>query len=147
MEKKKNGIIYKSTNLINNKIYIGYTTQTFKTRIRRHNYGKSYFNKALKKYGKDNFKWEIIESEIPYELLGERETYHIKQFQSNISKYGYNLTKGGDGNLSGNRRKRYIPTTLDEYLDFIELIEINKPEIIDEYKPIIESKINMLCLV
>ena len=145
---KKNGIIYKSTNLINNKIYIGYTTQQFKKRIQGHNYGKSYFSKALKKYGKDNFKWEIIESEIPYELLGERETYYIKQFQSNICKCGYNLTKGGDGNLSGNRRKRYdIPTTLEEYLDFIELIKINKPEIIDEYKPIIESKINMLCLV
>jgi group I intron endonuclease len=153
MAKKKNpGIIYKSTNTIDGKIYIGLTTNSLKNRIRQHRYGKAYFSRAINKYGENQFKWEVIESEIPYDKLRDREKYYIRLFNSNDSKYGYNLTDGGDGNLKGNRKKRpkidfNTPSTLCEYLEFIDLIKINKPQIIDEYKSIIEDKIKMLCLV
>jgi hypothetical protein len=53
-------LIYKATNKINNKSYIGQTTETLDIRIRRHLYSiktrrNYYFCNALRKYGKENF--------------------------------------------------------------------------------------------
>ena len=58
-------IIYKVTNIINNKIYIGQTIHSLNIRKsqheRSHEYGyKTAFSNAIKKYGKENFIWEII---------------------------------------------------------------------------------------
>ena len=56
-------IIYKITNLINNKIYIGRTINTIGERFKRHMYDcksrNSLFCRALKKYGKDNYKIDL----------------------------------------------------------------------------------------
>lgn len=152
--KKKNpgGIIYKATNMINNKIYIGYTTTTLKNRMRQHKYGKSYFGKSIKKYGFENFKWEILEDNILKENIRDREIYYIKNYNSNNSKFGYNLTDGGDGNITGNRKKRLKinwedPTTLNEYLDFIDFIKKNNPQLLITYSDTINHQINKLCLV
>ena len=58
-------IIYKVINIINNKIYIGQTIHSLNIRKsqheRSHEYGyKTAFSNAIKKYGKENFIWEII---------------------------------------------------------------------------------------
>ena len=68
----KMGIIYKATNLINKKVYIGQTVKTLKERIYKHLCeGKCpHFYRALKKYGKDNFEWEIIK-ECEEQKLGK----------------------------------------------------------------------------
>ena len=105
------GIIYVATNIINNKVYIGKTTKSLGRRITEHtcktNVKKQYFRRAIDKYGKENFKWEILET-IEVSLLNEREKFYISQYNSCNSKFGYNLTFGGDGAPTGelNHMKR-----------------------------------------
>lgn len=93
------GIIYRATNLINNKIYIGKTKQELSRRISNH-YGhlkdQTYFHKALAKYNKEDWKWDIIDFADNEKELNEKECYWIKQYNSTNEKIGYNLTKGGD---------------------------------------------------
>lgn len=90
--------IYKTTNLINGMIYIG------KRQKERSNYlgsGK-YLKNAIKKYGKENFKREIIEDNIEdSKSLCEREKFWISFYKSNDKNIGYNLTNGGDGVCRG----------------------------------------------
>jgi group I intron endonuclease len=89
-------IIYKTTNLINGKIYIG---QDSKNRPQYLGSGV-YLKKAIKKYGKNNFIKEILEDSISTkDILNLREIYWIKKFNSIDSNIGYNLTKGGNGSL------------------------------------------------
>nr|DAJ19309.1 MAG TPA: intron associated endonuclease [Siphoviridae sp. ctEup56] len=98
-------LIYKITNTINNKIYIGQTTQTLSERI--HNYKSEVkFYKgnprpiilAMRKYGFENFCFEIVEDNIQTkEELDEREIYYIKFFDCQIeNRKGYNLENGGN---------------------------------------------------
>ena len=96
----KLGVIYKATNLINGKAYIGQTIN-FQERKAAHlnpNCPHKYaFQRAIQKYGKNAFKWEILEDNIPQELLNEREIYWIAYYDT-YGPQGYNLTIGGDNN-------------------------------------------------
>ena len=91
------GIIYKITNNINNKVYIGQTRYTLEFRWRQHWNKKdnTYFHNALHKYGKDAFTIEILE-ECDYKDLNSKEIFYIAKYDS--FNNGYNLTLGGDGN-------------------------------------------------
>lgn len=93
--------IYKITNTINGKVYIGQTIKNPKERFREHKYcathknlRRGYLYKAMAKYGCDNFTIEVVEK-CPRNLLDEREMYWIKQYDS--FNNGYNLTLGGGG--------------------------------------------------
>lgn len=95
------GFIYKITNTLNGKIYIGQTIQNIKERFYQHcalkcskDVLKMAIHKAILKYGKQNFSIEVIE-EVESENLNEREIYWIKYFNS--YKNGYNKTLGGQG--------------------------------------------------
>ena len=96
------GYIYKITNSINKKIYIGKTVRTVPVRFKEHldradeNY-QSYLYNAIRKYGQENFIVETIE-EVNDEDINEKEKYWIHFYQSNLKENGYNLTIGGDGN-------------------------------------------------
>ena len=94
-------IIYKVTNLINKKIYIGQTIQKLNTRILRHardsKKDNNYFHNAIHKHGIDNFKWEIICECETKEILTIMETFMIMVHKSHVSENGYNLTWGGEG--------------------------------------------------
>lgn len=99
----RKGIIYKVTNLINGKCYIGKTTQKFVKRKNNHirhasnNLDSFYFHNALRLYGIENFKWEII-YECDEILLDIMETFKIMVCHSHISEgKGYNMTWGGEG--------------------------------------------------
>lgn len=91
------GIIYKITNKVNGKSYIGQTRYTLEFRWRQHLHKKdnTYFHNAIRKYGAENFSLEVLE-ECPYFNLNEREIFYIAKYDSFNS--GYNLTIGGDGN-------------------------------------------------
>lgn len=94
----KLGLIYKYTNLINGKIYIGQTVQELKNRDKKHFYTKhnDYFHRALNLYGRENFSLEIVEDNIPLEQLDEKEIFYIKECNSYYKNgNGYNMTKGG----------------------------------------------------
>ena len=90
-------IIYKITNLINGKIYIGQTIRTLKQRFAEHKSSKTtLIGQAIQKYGRENFKIETVEKCKTLDKLNEREKFWIAQFNSK-SPHGYNLTDGGDG--------------------------------------------------
>ena len=100
-------VIYKITNLVNNKIYIGQSIN-YKNRWRREKYTAFDLNddsydlplyRAFRKYGFDKFDFSIIEDSLTVENVEEREIYWIAFYKTNIyrygSKFGYNLTDGG----------------------------------------------------
>lgn len=88
------GFIYKVTNKVTGKSYIGQTRNTVEFRWRQHYKTKDnkYFHKAIQKYGKENFEVTTLEV-CPVEQLNDREIYYINKYDT--FKKGYNLTKGG----------------------------------------------------
>lgn len=95
----ENGKIYKYTNLINGMVYIGQTKQTLEQRDYKHQTqlnDNTYFHRAIKKYGRNNFSLELVEDNIPFNKLDEKEKYYIDYFESFYTTgKGYNLTQGG----------------------------------------------------
>lgn len=94
------GLIYKYTNKINQKSYIGQTIQSLSKRHSRHLYDSKtddlYFHRALQKYGVENFSLEVIEKDVPADLLNDREKYWIKYYNTfYLNDEGYNMTEGG----------------------------------------------------
>ena len=81
-------IIYKITCLINGKIYIGQTTTDIEKRWRRHTWRctldsrRMAISNAIDKYGKENFKIELIDSANSVEELNEKEVYYINMLNS-----------------------------------------------------------------
>lgn len=103
-------LIYKVTNIINNKVYIGQTVKTLSQRKSEHKHRFLYenshnkFYNALKKYGWDNFTWEVIEEskDWTYEILDQKEKYYIQLYDS--INNGYNILKGGNcSRIDGNQ--------------------------------------------
>jgi group I intron endonuclease len=101
----KAAIVYKITNTINNKIYIGKTVKTLPERKGLHKFlylhkehegGHYPLYRAMRKYGWNNFKWEIIDKCLFNESAIELEKYYIKKFNCMVPR-GYNCTAGGDG--------------------------------------------------
>jgi len=89
--------IYKITNNINGKSYIGLKSKTVEESKNYYGSG-TLINKSIDKYGKENFTKEILERNInSHEILNDQEIYWIEYF--NTFNNGYNLTKGGQGNL------------------------------------------------
>jgi predicted GIY-YIG superfamily endonuclease len=94
--------IYKITNKINNKAYIGITTKTTKTRFAEHIYssengGNYRINYAIRKYGKENFDIETIVTADNKEQALLIETENIIKYDSFDN--GYNMNEGGSGLL------------------------------------------------
>lgn len=93
------GLIYKVKCKINGKCYIGQTTLSIEKRKKQHTYYalnnivNTHFYNALKKYGLENFKWNIIEDNILESKLNEKEIYYINN--QNTFLNGYNMTEGG----------------------------------------------------
>jgi len=122
-------IIYKITNKINGKIYVG------KNITNDVSYMGSgiILERAKKKYGVNNFVKEIIEKCLSEEKLNEREKYWIEQLQSTNRNIGYNIAEGGNG---GNTRKGYNDDELLEYSNNIS----NGLKISKKYKKSVENK-------
>jgi len=91
--------IYKTTNLITGKFYIGQKITS--ANILNYKGSGKLLVEDMKKYGKTNFQVEILEYDIANRKdLNEREKYWIKFFDAKNSKMGYNMTDGGDGCLN-----------------------------------------------
>lgn len=89
--------IYKITNQITNKIYIGLTSLSLKQRWYHHCHNKSKcprISRSIKKHGEDNFIIEQIDETITLEQAEDLECYYINKYNS-LSPNGYNLTTGG----------------------------------------------------
>lgn len=87
------GYIYKTTNILNKKLYIG--------QHRAEKFDTSYFGSgaiicnAIKKYGKSAFVCEIIETCESDDELNDREAYWIAYYNSTNESIGYNIRYGG----------------------------------------------------
>lgn len=96
-------IIYKITNKVNGKVYVGQTSYSAEQRFVGHcinafELNCDYFlSKALRKYGKENFSVEVLKEVDTKKEANFFEKYFIKQFNSNIREFGYNMTDGGEG--------------------------------------------------
>jgi len=119
--------IYKITNIINNKVYIGKNVTCDKNY-----YGSgTHIKNAIKKYGKNNFIKEIIEVCDDYNDLSIKEKYWIKYYQ-NLGLL-YNLTEGGDGgdtwtnnpNIEKLKSKFFRPIIIDG-VDYQSITEASK---------------------
>lgn len=92
--------IYKLTDLTNNKIYIGGTTEGAGLRFKRHvlkaKAGSSYpLHKAIIEHGENNFKIDILEMCEDLNTMNERESYWIVQLSATNPEIGYNAKVGG----------------------------------------------------
>lgn len=132
------GIIYKVTNKINGKFYIGQTIQSLKDRWYRHCAKKSlseaemnmHIKRAILKYGKENFTVEAIE-ECDSELLNEKERFYIDYFDSYHN--GYNSTEGGqDGTKPLQTSKEIQKEVVELYKSGFSLRTIGKEYNIDK---------------
>lgn len=104
-------LIYKITNKINGRVYIGQTIRTLKQRFTAHctrNGCRSYIGKAIKAHGKDNFTIEEIDTASSLEELNKKEIYWIKYYNSTDLSVGYNLTYGGDNRVMLDSTKEKI---------------------------------------
>ena len=93
------GYVYKITNIIKGKAYIGISIhEPIRSRIKEHLAGRGnrFLARAIKKYGKDAFVYEILEADVFDEFLPELEVAYIANFNT-VVPHGYNLTYGGEG--------------------------------------------------
>lgn len=116
------GVIYMYTSP-NNKKYIGQTINE-KSRKSHHKTdtikGDTYFGKALQKYGFENFDYNVlikfkptVDIEKLKRVLDKLEQRYIKLYNSNNREFGYNLNKGGFGNIGykhTEEMKEYLKT-------------------------------------
>jgi group I intron endonuclease len=105
-------VIYKIKNKINGKIYIGQTVQDLNKRVGSHlkesrlNKTDRPFLNAIKKYGIENFEWEIIDEAKTLDELDEKEIYWIDNYNSLVPN-GYNV-------LGGGQKKRIVSEELSK---------------------------------
>jgi hypothetical protein len=103
-------VVYKTTNLINGKQYIGSDSNN------NPNYlgSGTGFIKALKKYGKENFKKDIIVECSSYEEMRELEIFYIQKYNAHKSSMFYNRSDKGHGQGGGERHWNYGKTMSEE---------------------------------
>lgn len=95
-------IVYKITNQLNNKSYIGWTSQTLDSRWLQHkklaekNLDNRPFYNAIRKYGVDCWTTEVLATTEDKTVAKRKEIEYIQLFES--YDHGYNATRGGDGN-------------------------------------------------
>lgn len=106
------GYIYRVTNIINHKTYIG---------KRKGSFDPSYLGsgkiikQSVKKNGKAHFRLELIEECYSLDQLNEREIFYIAKFSPE-----YNIAKGGNGGCTGNHFRRGRSKVTDDGIPWIE---------------------------
>lgn len=91
-------IVYKHTSL-SGKVYVGMTKQTAEKRW-QHGMGyrtQTKFYRAIKKYGWENIRHEVVFSGLTFEEAEQKERELIEQCRSYDNRFGYNVERGGNG--------------------------------------------------
>ncbi len=106
--------IYKFTNLVNNKIYIGQAVDLFQRWCSHKGcYDDCYIHRAIKKHGWNNFRFEVLET-CEKDKLIEREQHYLDFYKSYDRKIGYNIRRFADtkyGYSHSEKTKRKISLT------------------------------------
>jgi group I intron endonuclease len=126
------GFIYKITNIVNNKSYIGLTSQSLEKRMQNHLYaiskdkGCPILGAAIKKYGIENFKMTLIIICFDSDL-GYYEKEYIKKYNTQ-APHGYNILEGGIG--GGFQGKLHSPETKQKISNSFKTFVKNNPSYI-----------------
>ena len=128
------GIIYCYTNLENNKKYIGQTINP-QQRYNQHKSSaynekseeyNSLFHRAIRKYGFENFKYEILAESEDIEILNQMEILFIQKYQTKAPN-GYNIEDGGKNSSKPKAQEQKIKLTWSQAkLSEEEIIELRK---------------------
>lgn len=133
--------IYKFTNKINGKTYIGQTNNIEQRKRghkstaynnKAHDYHNAFHN-AIRKYGWENFDFEILEEvddSFGREYLNQREIFFISYYDSLVGHNGYNIKEGGNGNMPE-------PKTFEERVACSKVFTLD--EIVDIQKMLCEG--------
>ncbi len=134
-EKEPYGYIYRATNQINGKIYIGKTTtdrwdknkdpiverwnEEVKTSYSNKEHGLSmrYIENAVVKYGEENFTLQEQDRAYSEEELNQKERYWIKELDTMNPDKGYNMTEGGEGGAFSEAAKEKLSQIMKEKYD------------------------------
>lgn len=123
-------IIYKITNKVNGKVYIGQTIHSLEARWKRHlkcarDGVDTHLYQAIRKYGEENFIHEIICEAKTKNELNILETYYIQEYDS--IHLGYNMVDGGNNNVM------FIPEVKQHHADVVRS-ESNRKKISEGMK-------------
>lgn len=148
---KKSGLnnsgIYKITNLITNKIYIGSSKNIRKrwkihrASLRAGKHHNEHLSSAYKKYGLENFTWEVIEF-TNIENLQNREQYWIDFFKSSDRENGYNLSPLAYSNFGMKRTKESKQKMRLSQLGHKHTLETRKKISESQYKTVYQFDLN-----
>lgn len=137
-------LVYKITNNINKKIYIGCTSRTAECRFAehkrtaRHNPCACVLYKAIKKYGEEAFSIEVLEDDLTEEEAYIREGYYIESLSSHYSTgKGYNMAEGGNRPPIPAGEKNFMAKLTEEEVEEIRNLLIKSrmsyPDIAKQY--------------
>lgn len=147
--------IYKITNLVNNKIYIGQAVNLFQRWCSHKGcYDDCYIHRAIKKYGWTNFKFEVLEI-CEKDKLIEKEQFYLDFYKSYNRNIGYNIRKFADTKFGYNhsqetkdkisKAKKCRKASLEERMkrsEFSKLRPVSekflKMAVISKYKPVLQ---------
>ena len=90
------GVVYVITCLLDGMKYVGQTKRSIEQRFKEHASAKNHLGNAIRKYGRENFKIEVLEECETPERLDECEIFWIAKLNCKQPN-GYNLTDGGEG--------------------------------------------------
>ena len=123
-------IIYKTTNLINGKIYVG------KHHTDQDNYlgSGNLIQLAIKKYGKENFIRETLE-EVTEETWIEREKFWIKQLNSQDRQIGYNIIDGGMNPVLSGENSWWSKATEEQRNQHRKSVKVNHHDVSGDKNP------------
>lgn len=110
--------LYKITNKINNKKYIG-ITNSYKRRFRQHKTNhnpNSLICKAIQKYGENNFIFEVLKENLSIQQACQLEQQYIKN-ENSLVPNGYNISKGGNINIGSSNGRAKLT---DEEVQYIK---------------------------
>ena len=104
--------LYKITNLLNNKNYIGITNRKLEERFAEHKKlsSKSFISKAIQSDGVDNFSFEVLLTEIENKDISDLECEYIEKYNSLLPN-GYNADLGG---VEYHKHSDYIKQIISE---------------------------------
>lgn len=94
---KKEYCVYVHTNKLNEKKYVGITSQKPKHRWKNGYACNEHFIRAIKKYGWEMFSHDVVMTNLTKEQACQWEIALIAQFKTQDENYGYNIQSGGEG--------------------------------------------------
>lgn len=127
--------IYLITNNLNGKQYVGLTTRTSEERFREHLKGDSYIDRAIRKYGKENFSLEVLCRPRTIDSLKKQEDYWATKLNTYYPN-GYNIAKCGSAGCGIDREEAYYLNSERSFKEFVDFCFDNRYSLTANAKPI-----------